>query len=329
VLDFGIAKAKSLAGSAQATMTMANSMMGSPAYMAPEQIRDASRVDARSDVWSLGVTLYELLTGAPAFLADTVNGMLLAIAMEPVPPLRSRRPDAPAELEAVVSRCLTKDPGERVQSMAGLASQLVAFSPASAPLVERIVRAASTKQATTGSQPGTQSSPSQTAVLSADEIAAAFDSAARGKTAGAWSETTPPEKRRSKLLLIGLGAAGIVLALIAVLIVVSVKSNNVETAAAASASAAAAQPAAQQPSAAPMPAQPEAVHSAIAEPEAPPADTYEPPREPPSPVVEPEQPLVRHRATPKKQTSAKKPAAGKGASSEPAPAAADPFSGRH
>ena len=76
--------------------------MGSPLYMSPEQVRNAKQVDARTDIWALGVILHELLTGAPAFIADTLPGICAAITADDPPPLRSLREDAPVELEAVL-----------------------------------------------------------------------------------------------------------------------------------------------------------------------------------------------------------------------------------
>ena len=110
VLDFGISKAlhPGERGS-QMQMTASAAIMGSPQYMSPEQIRSSKNVDARADVWALGTILHELLTGSPAYVADTVPGLLAMIVADPPPPLCAARPDAPAELEAIILRCLEKD----------------------------------------------------------------------------------------------------------------------------------------------------------------------------------------------------------------------------
>jgi serine/threonine-protein kinase len=145
VLDFGISKARvlELDGREAASMTATSAMMGSPLYMSPEQMRSAKNVDARTDVWSLGVILYELLTGKPVYEAETLPGLCAMIASDPVPPLRARRSEIPPGLEEVVLRCLEKDVARRWQSVAELAAALAPWAPKRARLsVERVVRVA-------------------------------------------------------------------------------------------------------------------------------------------------------------------------------------------
>src|SRR6266545_2072569 len=117
-LDFGISKAMSPEGDSQfsANLTTTSAVMGSPLYMSPEQVRNAKQVDARADIWSLGVILHELLTGTPAFHADTLPGICAAIIADNPPPLRSLREDAPSELEDVLNRCLEKSVKNRYQT---------------------------------------------------------------------------------------------------------------------------------------------------------------------------------------------------------------------
>jgi serine/threonine-protein kinase len=81
---------------------------GSPLYMSPEQVRSTKSVDTRTDVWALGVILYELVAGLPPFEADTVTGLCAKIVADPPVPLRSRRADISPVLEAIVARCLDK-----------------------------------------------------------------------------------------------------------------------------------------------------------------------------------------------------------------------------
>jgi eukaryotic-like serine/threonine-protein kinase len=139
VLDFGISKWAPSDDAAPA-LTATTAVMGSPLYMSPEQIRSSKRVDARSDVWSLGIILHELLTGRHAFEADTMPALCVQIVNDPPPPLRSHRPDAPAELERVVLQCLEKDLVRRFQNVAELARALRPFAPQSHLSVERIER---------------------------------------------------------------------------------------------------------------------------------------------------------------------------------------------
>jgi serine/threonine-protein kinase len=111
VTDFGIAKALSDIGSG--TLTGTGVAIGTPAYMSPEQAAGEREIDARSDLYSLGVVAYEMLTGEVPFKAPTVAGILLKQVTQPVPNLTEMRPDCPEELAATVSRCLEKEPESR------------------------------------------------------------------------------------------------------------------------------------------------------------------------------------------------------------------------
>jgi eukaryotic-like serine/threonine-protein kinase len=130
VLDFGISKAMNLDADlpSSANLTKTSAIMGSPLYMSPEQVRNAKNVDARTDIWALGVILHELLTGAPAFTADTLPGICAAIIADNPPPLRTLREDAPAALEDVLTRCLEKNVASRYQTTKELMAALRPFA---------------------------------------------------------------------------------------------------------------------------------------------------------------------------------------------------------
>ncbi|HZT53651.1 MAG TPA: serine/threonine-protein kinase, partial [Gaiellaceae bacterium] len=109
VLDFGISKAPVGGGG----VTSTRAVMGSPHYMSPEQLVSAKHVDARSDIWSLGIVLYEALVGSPPYVADTMPEIVAKILQTPTPSVRALRPELPAEIERVVERCMAKDPARR------------------------------------------------------------------------------------------------------------------------------------------------------------------------------------------------------------------------
>lgn len=128
VVDFGISKSMRPDPVEPRTLTGAKIALGSPRYMSPEQVRDARAVDARSDVWSLGVILYELLTGRPAFQAASYSGIYAAIVADPPPSLARLCPEASPELSDVLTRCLTRDPDARLQSVDELRALIQPFA---------------------------------------------------------------------------------------------------------------------------------------------------------------------------------------------------------
>ena len=127
VLDFGISKLTS--PGQDASMTRTTAIMGSPLYMSPEQMQSSKRVDARSDIWALGVILFELVTGRPPFDADAVTELIIKIATAQPVAMGSIRADVPAGLERLIMRCLEKDAERRFRNIGEFALALENFGP--------------------------------------------------------------------------------------------------------------------------------------------------------------------------------------------------------
>lgn len=191
VLDFGISKFSAdspVIGKEGASLTATRAMMGSPLYMSPEQVRSAKNVDRRSDIWSLGVILYELMSGRLPFESDNAGAICaMIVADEPVP-LKWMKHEVPTDLEAIVMRCLAKEPAARYQDVAELAGALRPFAskvghraaaqavrtmenasgilptlhaaPIKLDLGERAAAAPMSKSATVAATPGARRSPS-------------------------------------------------------------------------------------------------------------------------------------------------------------------------
>ena len=129
VLDFGISKAIGQANVGHgANLTGTRVMLGSPYYMAPEQMMSSRDVDERVDIWALGIVLFELLTGRCPFEADTMPGLCHKVVNDPPPPVSELRADVPRGLAAIIERCLMKDPAHRFACAGDLAAALTRFS---------------------------------------------------------------------------------------------------------------------------------------------------------------------------------------------------------
>ena len=167
VLDFGISKAPV---TAEHELTRTQAVMGTPAYMSPEQMRSSRDVDRRSDIWSLGIILYECLSGRRPFEAEAFSALCLQVAIDPIPPLRGALPRG---LDAVVYRCLEKDPRARFDSVADLAQALAPYAAtprAAAMVVERTAAMRSGLSASHATDP---SGPTTPTTLGGSAIASA------------------------------------------------------------------------------------------------------------------------------------------------------------
>jgi serine/threonine-protein kinase len=208
VLDFGIAKSQAQAEAL--TLTRTSTVIGSPLYMPPEQLRSARNADVRSDIWALGAVLFELATGRVPFTADTFSELCLKVAQDPAAPPSSLKPGIPPAIDHVVLRCLEKEPAKRFQNVADLASALEPFGPANAG--EMAQRVASVLGGVRGSTPvplGTSFPP------------------VKAQTGTSWGHTSAEASSRRKTQLFAAGAViGGVFAIAAIAVVVSLNRHD-------------------------------------------------------------------------------------------------------
>ncbi|HEY8925252.1 MAG TPA: serine/threonine-protein kinase [Polyangia bacterium] len=169
ILDFGLAKQLTsvAAGADDPDLTEPLIMLGSPRYMSPEQARDPRQTDVRTDIWSLGLVLQELLTGRPVFRARNKADVLALVLLKNPTPVSLLRSDVPAGLERILLRCLQKLPEHRFPTIRDLAQQLAEFAPPwAAETLERL-RA--------------KSSPDQSPSSPASRSGGSFASASQGE----------------------------------------------------------------------------------------------------------------------------------------------------
>jgi serine/threonine-protein kinase len=288
VLDFGIAKTVGRAEAGELKLTSTSAVLGSPAYMSPEQIKTPQGVDARTDIWALGVTLYELVSTRSPFDADTASQLLARIIEHEIIPLRSVRPDAPPELEAIVMRCMSHRPEGRYAHVGELARALAPFGSGKQ---QRSIDRAQMLLAKAGETP----SPGRTSGAenaSAPTVAGPGPSTPHpGGQTGAWGSTSAGDDgKRRRVAMIG-GALGVLVAgMLALGLAFFQRTSTVSTAQ----EAPAATEAASQPPIAPAPVSPApASASAPAVSSAAPPATAPQPSPAPSPHRRPKKPRDR------------------------------------
>ncbi|NUP05287.1 MAG: serine/threonine protein kinase [Polyangiaceae bacterium] len=206
VLDFGLAKAPTL-GAQRLTATTAN--FGTPQFMSPEQIMSAKHVDARCDQHALGLVLYELLTGEPAFIGETSGAITVAIATQPAPRASERRSEVPLGLSDVIARSLAKRPDDRYPSLREFSA---ALAPYAGPEAAELARATAKLLG-----PGTQATDPLRAAAAATAARISDDSDVdrtlvappNPSIAGFTSSTRPKSQRSRRWLFAGVGVAAV------------------------------------------------------------------------------------------------------------------------
>jgi len=203
VLDFGVAKSLVSSGGSGG-LTQTRSMLGSPLYMSPEQMRSSRDVDARSDVWAMGVVLFELLTQRWPYEAETMPELCLKVVTEPPTSLAELRPDAPPSLVEIVARCLEKEPDKRFSNAAELSSALEPLVPAASRVTVERARMAIR---TTARNPQAAPHP----LATSPTLVAPEAPARTGPTPAAWDsgreQAQAEGKRRTPATWIGVGFA--------------------------------------------------------------------------------------------------------------------------
>lgn len=206
VLDFGISK---MSVDDNVVMTATASTVGTPLYMSPEQLTSSKNVDARTDIWSLGVILFELLGGRPPFQASSVAELGARVLTRDAPDIRQLEPGIPAPLAEAIATCLRRDVDERFSSLAELAAALAPFASdegrRSSDTIGRVHRGSTT--GAEGQRPARRSGK----VLPAPSSDALTDSTWGTATgAGVRPPAAPPAKPRTWLIAAGFLLLGVV-----------------------------------------------------------------------------------------------------------------------
>lgn len=182
VLDFGISKIREGAAALAPSKTQTGTAMGTPYYMSPEQVQGRKDIDGRTDIYALGVVLFQALTGQYPFDGDTFPMLVMSIVTQPTPHLGTYRPDLPPELQHVLERMVAKDPAQRFGSVEEVKAALAPF-------------------ASFADQP-----TSAVASVPRPPLATPIQSEVRPV-----APATPPARSRTGLIVLALGALGLVL----------------------------------------------------------------------------------------------------------------------
>ena len=200
VLDFGISKIEQPSDAQRDfSLTSTQTLLGSPAYMSPEQVRSSKDVDVRTDIWSMGVVLYESLSGGSLFGGETLGEVFARIREDPIPKLSSKRPDVPADLEQIVHRCLERKIDARFATAAELRDALIGF----------LERTPGAPRSSLASLPAFRPAQSGAAMAQTESLSTlSGELPVRPVAAGAGSRSRTAMLAVGALVIVGVGAGG-------------------------------------------------------------------------------------------------------------------------
>ncbi len=222
IVDFGVSKFSQGSADAAMSMTSTGAVIGTPYYMSPEQAKGSKHTDHRSDLYSVGVVLFECVTGQVPFQADTFNELMFKIVLEPPPDPEALAQGLDPRFSAIIKKAMTRDPAARYQDAAAF-QQALADWMASAGLAANTLALAPPPRAPMGSLPEVSST-------GVNPTSAPHLSATAGSLPGAASTPTPPRARSRAPLLVG-GVVGVLALAGVVALVVSRGHGNHQVAA--------------------------------------------------------------------------------------------------
>lgn len=212
VMDFGISKMANAGPDNLSLTRTGGGVMGSPLYMAPEQMRSAKDADPRTDIWALGAMLFEFIAGDPPFMAASIQEIVAMIVQDPTPSLVERAAangvTVPHELEAAIERALQKHAHARYADVGEFALAVAPFGDeearASALRIARVLERRARSIAT--------GSSSSISIPSAPVLPSARREGVGTQSAATWTDIRPPARSRSRVVLLGaLGLFGVAL----------------------------------------------------------------------------------------------------------------------
>jgi len=213
ILDFGISKITSSIGN-DVRMTRTGAVLGSPAYMSPEQARGRTDIDGRADVWAIGVILYEAVSGKLPFSGENYNQVMMAITLDPPTPLVEAAPSIDGEFAAIVEACLQKDRDQRPPSMDSIAALLDGYvAPRAAYGIPAIDIGDGQRSKPSSARLGAYAIPRAKNVHEKDTVITQPRNDPAQLTVGAVTMVDPPRNRnRRNAIVIGAAAAVMVVA---------------------------------------------------------------------------------------------------------------------